>query len=265
MLIKRGDASVRPLCSLCLCGGSLLIVNHKGTENAEDAQRIPNDGRYTAMKTILVIVLSLLIPAGSLTAQTKSTAVIPDTAAGIQLKAWLRVFASGDDALFMRFINEHYSKTLLAENDAAYRADRAARTYLDTRGFDIRDIEKPSDEEIVVLAQSSLTGLWFRLTMKVEPAIPHFIAEYTSQRIQPPAKFPVKKLTEKELVREIKTFMDHLAAADAFSGTLLVAKDGKPIFKTVHGLASKAWNIGWTQSSASPQLAKCSPPSPSRS
>ncbi|HEX9544087.1 MAG TPA: hypothetical protein VF955_02815, partial [Pyrinomonadaceae bacterium] len=194
------------------------------------------------MKIILVIIFSLLIPANSLTAQSKSTA-LPDTPAGIQLKAWLRVFASGDDAAFMRFIGEYYSKTLLAENDAAYRADRAARTYLDTRRFNICDVEKSTDTEMVVLAQSSLTGLWFRLTMKVEAAAPHVITEYTSQRIQPPAKFPVKKLSEKELVHEMKTFMDRLAAADAFSGTLLVAKDGKPIFKTVHGLASKAWNI----------------------
>ena len=37
--------------------------------------------------------------------------------------------------------------------------------------------------------------------------------------------------------------MNRLAAADAFSGTLLIAKDGKPIFKSVHGLASKAYNV----------------------
>jgi CubicO group peptidase (beta-lactamase class C family) len=37
--------------------------------------------------------------------------------------------------------------------------------------------------------------------------------------------------------------MKRLAAADAFSGTLLVAKDGKPIFKRAYGLASKAYNV----------------------
>jgi CubicO group peptidase (beta-lactamase class C family) len=195
------------------------------------------------MKIIFVLIFLLFIPANCLSAQTTSSPVIPDTPAGKQLKEWLRVFASGDDAAFMRFISKHYSKTLLAENDAAYRADRAARTYLDTRGFEIRDIEKSTDNQIVVLAQASLTGLWFRLTMKVEAAAPHLITEYTSQRIHPPAKFPVKKLSEKELVHEIKTFMHRLAAADAFSGALLIAKDGQPIFKTAHGLASKAYNI----------------------
>ncbi|MEP6742321.1 MAG: serine hydrolase domain-containing protein [bacterium] len=192
------------------------------------------------MKAIFLIILLLLLPV-SLIAQTKP--VIPDTPAGTQLKAWLRVFSTGDDAAFMKFISEHYSKALLAENDAAYRADRQARTYLDTRGFDIRDIEKTSNEEIVVLAQSSLTGLWFRLTMKVEASPPYAITEYTAQRIQPPAKFPPKKLSQKQLVQEIRAFMNKLAAADAFSGTLLVAKNGKPILTIVHGLASKGYNI----------------------
>jgi len=62
------------------------------------------------MKIILVIIFSLLVPAISLTAQTKPTVVIPDTPAGIQLKSWLRVFAAGDDQAFQRFISEHYSK-----------------------------------------------------------------------------------------------------------------------------------------------------------
>lgn len=198
------------------------------------------------MKAILVIILCFcLFPLSTRpsVAQTRSNVALPDTPAGKQLKAWLAVFDSGNDQAFKRFISDNYSKALLAQNDADYRADRAARTYLDTQGFEIREVEKNTAEEIVVIAQARLTGLWFRLTMKVEPASPHLIKEYTSQRIHPPARFPQKKLTQQELVQEIKKFMDKLAAADAFSGALLVAKDGKPIFKTVHGMASKAYNI----------------------
>ncbi len=168
---------------------------------------------------------------------------IPNTPAGRQLNAWLQVFAIGNQDAYIRFIDEHFSKTLLTETTAVNRADRQARTYLDTRGFELREIENSGELEITVLGQASLTGLWFRLTMKVEAASPNLITEYISQRIQPPPKFAPPKLTDKQLVKEIKSFMNRLAAADAFSGTLLVAKDGKPIFKTAHGLASKAYNI----------------------
>lgn len=191
----------------------------------------------------VLLLLAADSSAAQSSAQSKPTASIPDTVAGKQLKTWLLVFEKGDQEAFARFVGEHYSKTLLAEMAPVDRADRHARTYLDTRGFIIREVEKSEEFEISVLGQASLTGLWFRLTMKVEPAPPQAITEYTAQRIHPPTKFRPRKLSDKELVREIKAFMEHLAAADAFSGTLLIAKDGKPIFKTAHGLASKAYNI----------------------
>lgn len=195
------------------------------------------------MKIISTFVcfLLLLISAGAARAQNEMA--LPDTPPGRQFKEWLRVFDSGNDQTFKQFISAHYSKALLTENDADYRADRAGRTYIDTQGFKIRDIEKSTEHEIVVLAQARLTELWFRLTMKVAPASPHAITEYTSQRIHPPAKFPPKKLSQQQFLQQTRRFMNRLAAADAFSGTLLIAKDGKPIFKTVYGLASKAHKV----------------------
>lgn len=190
----------------------------------------------------LTLLCLLLIPINSLTAQSKPNAVIPDTPAGKQLADWLRVFASGNQDDFVRFIAQHYSKSLLEQDTAIDRAGGQARAYLHARSFDIRNIEKSTALEITVLAQASLSGLWSRLTMKVEEQSPYAITEYTSQRIHPPAGSQ-RKLSERELVKEIKAFMNKLAAVDAFSGTLLVAKDGKPIYKTVHGMASKAYNV----------------------
>lgn len=184
----------------------------------------------------------LSISVNSPAAQSKQTAAIPDTPAGKQLADWLRVFASGNQDNFTRFIAERYSKSLLDQDTAPDRADRQARVYLDARSFDVRRIEKSTPQEIIALAQASLTGLWYRLTMKVEAEPPHRITEYTSQRIQPPASSQ-KKLTEREFVKQVEFFMNRLAAADAFSGTLLVAKDGKPIFQKAYGLASKAYNV----------------------
>lgn len=191
-------------------------------------------------------VFSLLLlanPAVARWPQGSRPPTISDTIVGTQLKTWLRIFASGDQAAFTRFISEHFSKTLLNEMSAVDRADRQARTYLDTRGFIVREVERSTNLEVSVLAQSSLTGLWFRLSMKVETAPRQAITEYTAQRIHPPGQFRPKKLSDKELVHEIRTLMNRLAAADAFSGTLLIAKNGKPIFKTAHGFASKAYNM----------------------
>lgn len=190
---------------------------------------------------LICCVLFLIISASTASTQTQIT--LPDSNAGKQLREWLRVFDSGNDQSYIQFIANHYSKALLTENDADYRGDRQARIYLDTQGFNLRDIEKSSENEVVVLAQARLSELWFRLTLKVDAAPPHLITEYTAQRIPPPAKFPPKKLSQRQFVDEVKKFVDRMAAADAFSGALLIAKDGQPIFRTVHGLASKAYNV----------------------
>jgi CubicO group peptidase (beta-lactamase class C family) len=191
---------------------------------------------------ILTLFCLLFVSIPTPAAQAQQAAELPATPAGNQLKAWLRVFASGNQDEFVRFIGEHYSQSLLDQDTAIDRADRQARIYLDARNFMLRRLEKSEPQEIVVMAQAALTDLWFRLTMKVEAASPHRITEYTAQRIPPPAG-AAKKLSERQMITAIKAFMNKLAAADAFSGTLLVAKDDKPIFKAMYGLANKGYNV----------------------
>jgi CubicO group peptidase (beta-lactamase class C family) len=190
----------------------------------------------------LSLLCFLFISFDSATAQPQRSAVIPDTPAGKQLADWLSVFARGDQTAFTRFIAERYSQALLDQDKAHDRADRQARLYLDARSFDVRSVEKSMPQEVIVLAQAKLTGLWYRLTMKVEPKSPHRITEYTWQRIPPPASSQ-KELNARELAAQIAAFMNRIAAVDAFSGTVLIAKDGRPIFIKAYGLASKAYKV----------------------
>ena len=191
---------------------------------------------------VLSLLCLLFISFDSANAQQRRNAVLPDTPAGKQLAGWLHVFAAGNQKEFTRFIAERYTKALLDQDKAHDRADRQGRLYLDARSFDVRSVEKSTPQEVIVLAQAKLTALWYRLTMKVESESPHRITEYTWQRIPPPAGAQ-QKLTERELVTQIAAFMNKLAGVDAFSGTLLVAKDGRPIFRRAYGLASKAHNV----------------------
>jgi CubicO group peptidase (beta-lactamase class C family) len=186
------------------------------------------------MKYIYLVFLLVLF---SLTCFSQS---IPATPAGTQLTAWLGTFAKGDQNAFKTFIGERYSEELLKEDTAHDRADRQARVYMDTRGFIVRSVEKSTPDEIVVLAQASLTNLWFRLTLKVDAT--NKIAAYSSQRIPAPAEAQTH-FSERELVKETEAFMKKLADVDAFSGVLMIVKDGRPIFKKAYGLASKAYTV----------------------
>jgi CubicO group peptidase (beta-lactamase class C family) len=51
------------------------------------------------------------------------------------------------------------------------------------------------------------------------------------------------KLTDAEIVRQLKEYADQLAAEDRFSGAILFAAGGKPLFKKAYGAASKAFEV----------------------
>ncbi|HEX8651042.1 MAG TPA: serine hydrolase domain-containing protein [Pyrinomonadaceae bacterium] len=50
------------------------------------------------------------------------------------------------------------------------------------------------------------------------------------------------KTTNADMVRELDSYLNSLVTEDKFSGTVLVAKDGVPIFKKAYGLANKSRN-----------------------
>jgi CubicO group peptidase (beta-lactamase class C family) len=160
--------------------------------------------------------------------QTKQPGLIPETPAGKQFSHWLDVFSSGDQKKFEQFIAKNYNNTLLEKLAAYYRAERLARTYTDVRSYEIRSIEKTTEHEIVALTQASLTGLW--------------ISDYTVRRIAPPVN-TAGKLSEAQLSDRISVFMEKLVHQDAYSGTVLVAKGARVIFKKAYGFASKAHNV----------------------
>jgi CubicO group peptidase (beta-lactamase class C family) len=64
-----------------------------------------------------------------------------------------------------------------------------------------------------------------------------------AQQTRPAVAATNKTMTPAELSREIETYLDQLVAADRFSGTILLAKDGVPFFKKAYGLASKGYNV----------------------
>lgn len=53
----------------------------------------------------------------------------------------------------------------------------------------------------------------------------------------------VKGAGDSEAARELDAFTRRLAAEDAFSGAVLVARDGRPIFKQAYGLASREFGV----------------------
>ncbi len=130
------------------------------------------------------------------------------------------------------------------------------QVYEQSRGFEFYGVRKYEQEtpesEYVVIVKNKLTGAWEALVTSIEPApakpgVPqaYRIAGLQVLPARPPSYLPKRdaNLTDAEVVKELEAFVKRLADAEAFSGTVLLAKDGKVLFKGAYGLASKRFDV----------------------
>jgi len=195
---------------------------------------------------ILFILVSLTTTIGqgiSKNSETKSL-TLPNTPAGQQMSEWLRVFNTEDTETTRRFALEHYLEAALKEHSVEERIARNTGLFKRTQGLNLRRVEKSEDYAIVILAQEKLDESWVRINLEVEKQSPYRIANYGIRRIPRPEDLsPLPKMSKAETVKDIKVYLDKMVATDQFSGAILIAKNGKPIFEKAYGLASKAFNV----------------------
>lgn len=100
-------------------------------------------------------------------------------------------------------------------------------------------VEEESAERAVVRLNRKLTGEANTLQVSVEAAAPHRI---TRLDIRPVAGATPRIANDAELARATKDYVTALASADAFSGSVLLAKDGKVLYSGAFGSANKDFN-----------------------
>jgi CubicO group peptidase (beta-lactamase class C family) len=113
-----------------------------------------------------------------------------------------------------------------------------------TQGLDFQSIEEAGDTQVVALFKSKMTDRLITLTVNVESNSPYRIVRLGARRPNPATVGqPAKPRSDEEIRGELESLMKKLAEADVFSGTVLLARDGVPIFQGAYGLANKDYNV----------------------
>lgn len=182
-------------------------------------------------KSILLFFVFSLIGAMTVFGQTDSSA---EKRAG----ELVRILNAGNRTDFQKFVEANFGgqmKGLPMEQHMNFFSS----VYDNSRGYEISGVQEAKSNEVTLLVKNKLTGEWDALFVAVEAAAPHRITGIGFRQPKPPAANNAKKLSEKEIAREMETFMKKLAAADVFSGAVLLAKDGVPVYKGAFGMANK--------------------------
>jgi D-alanyl-D-alanine carboxypeptidase len=161
---------------------------------------------------------------------------IPKTPAGEQFSGWLAAFNSGDRAQMEGFL-PHFKDSSEQEINGTMGFRRA------TGGFDLRKIEESTAMRISGLVQERESDQFARFAMDVEAEAPHKITRFDLDAIPRPEEFPVERMSQSELLAALREKLEKDSAADKFAGAVIVAKDGKVIFKGAYGMADREKKI----------------------
>ncbi len=153
-----------------------------------------------------------------------------------QFSAWLDVFNIGDRERYAEFLADSFPARVAGlDKEMAFREL--------TGGFDLRKLERVSATEAVGLVQERDSDQFARVVLTVDATEPRVIASLDLAAVPRPAEFPIARLTEDEAITGIQDVLRRGAAADRFSGAVLVAKNGQVLFGGAYGLADRERGI----------------------
>lgn len=168
---------------------------------------------------------------------------IPDTPSGRRIPELIRVINTGDRDAAHAYINEHFAPSFRDTFPMEEHLNIFSEIYNGSRGYDFYEVRESTEHRVVTVVKNKLTESWEGVVIQVEPNPPHRVTGLQFAPARPPADAqPPKKLTDAQVVEQFQAHLNRLVEADAFSGAVLLAKDGKILFKGAYGLASKPFN-----------------------
>jgi D-alanyl-D-alanine carboxypeptidase len=179
------------------------------------------------VKTLPLLLFALI---------TAAQVQFPSTPAGHQCAAWLKAFNGGDQKAYRAFLEQNFPSQIK-------QLDRDVAFHDITGGFDLKKIEDSTRTKLVALVQERLSDQMGRVTLEVQSQPPHQITKLDLRAIPRPAEFALPHLNDKELAAAARKKLEQEAAADRFSGAVMVTKNGKPILAEAYGLADREHKI----------------------
>jgi len=158
------------------------------------------------------------------------------TPATRQFRAWLEEFNAGDKAKFQAFLEKNYP-------EQAKRVDGLMGFRQMTGGFEFKKAEKADETTFVGIVKERDSDTFARFEFEIEAAEPHRITKLDLNMIPAPLEFAIPRMSEEQALASLRGEIDRRVAADNFSGSVMVTKDGKTIFSGAYGLADREKKI----------------------
>lgn len=189
-------------------------------------------------KSILLYTVLFIFCVSSTSAQQSPT-TSTDSPAAIRVKELVGIINSGSYVEVKKYVSENYSPEFLKLAPINQHVGLIMDLYDQSKGFEYIGIEAENENSISVRVKNPLTEGYMIISVQVEKTPPYYIA---GLRFGFPPPDPISipgRVTEGKIRHHLDTYVNKLADADIFSGTVLLAKDGRVIYKKAFGQANK--------------------------
>jgi CubicO group peptidase (beta-lactamase class C family) len=176
----------------------------------------------------------------SLTAVAGISAQDP-AAAERQGRAFIEALSTGDRAKVRRFVEANFGSEMLGM-PMEQHLNFASNHYDFSRGYEVVSVQEAAPNGTTLLLKNKLTGLYAAMFFSVEDKAPFKIKGIGGRPPKAPAAAN-RTLDNAAISEELKGFLKRLTDADVFSGAVLLAKDGVPVYKAVYGTANKDYGV----------------------
>jgi D-alanyl-D-alanine carboxypeptidase len=193
----------------------------------------------------LLIAASLVMATSIAHAAQTPTVDVQAGAGKARVDAFFKALASGNPDTFEAMAKEHYAPELLARRTPADRKQMVERIRADFGPMTLGRMERSKDGPMTLSVRGA-TGMQgsIEITLEAPPAerITRVAIEVgdAGPRDGAPAPPDVRgTMTPAELAQGLDAYLAPLVAAGAFSGVVLVARSGEPVYEKAFGSADR--------------------------
>lgn len=193
------------------------------------------------MKFIFLFLL-LFSTAALIAAQTTDVSTLSKSEKGARIINYFAAYNSGDEQKLKNFMLENVAADSLKQRPVEPRLEFHRRLRVDFQNLEIKKIVSLGETEISLYAQGK-TGEWALYSFLFEKESPNKLLGWQIEMTDAPEDSATSKYksptNETEFITTVENFLNDQVGEDKFSGVVLIAKDGKPIFSKAYGLANK--------------------------
>jgi CubicO group peptidase (beta-lactamase class C family) len=162
----------------------------------------------------------------------------PNTPAARQFSIWLDTFNSDDRARILKYLQANFP-------ERAKNIERTMEFRKSTGGFDFQKVESSTPTRFSGILQERHSGQLAHFVMEVDPSDPEHVGSFLLEplRSQSETGPPPARMSESGAMAALRARLEKDAASGEFSGAVLVAKNGAPIFTSAYGMADREKKI----------------------